>query len=393
MKIAIIASTAERLESIGALIRNHLPEDQFVLLQREGEELRLDRLDVASTGIVIIDGAMPDTSALKTISECTKERSNPAFIYLLQNCDVEALETLMHAGISDVIRLDGVESELLPAIERIRRRRYLTSSYQPRGKVLTFISCKGGVGSTFVAINLAYVLAEHFDKRVLLIDLHMQDGDAAFYLLDKPHNENLGDIIRQGGLDSTVIASAALKVTDRLFLLQAPDSPEKSTGITDQHVDNLISVAVQDYDYVVIDIPHMLDSVNMRALDRAETIFLVMQPLMNYLRAVVKQLHMFSMLGYPKERIQVILNRMDRNIELTTAQMQEVIAHPIEHIIPNDFRQAVESVNLGIPLVKLDEASPVTKALDELAAKITGESHEATGQSSLAKFLRWWRSG
>lgn len=388
MKIAIVASTAERLESIGALIRHHLPEDQFVLLQREGEDLRLDRLDVTSMGIIIIDGAMPDAMAIKTISECTKERSNPAFVYLLQNYEVGALEALMHAGASDVIRLDAVDSDLLPALERIRRRRYLISSYQPRGKVLTFISCKGGVGSTFVAINLAYVLAEHFDKRVLFVDLHMQDGDAGFYLLDKPRNENLGDIIRQGGLDSTVIASAALQVTDRLFLLQAPDSPEKSTGITDQHVDNLISVAVQEYDYIVIDVPHMLDSVNMRALDRAETIFLVMQPLMNYLRAVVKQLHMFSMLGYPKERIQVILNRMDRNIELTVTQMQDVIAHPIEHIIPNDFRRAVESVNLGIPLVKLDETSPVTKAVIEFAGKITDESHEAKGTSFVAKVLR-----
>jgi len=392
VKIAIVASSRERLDSVGALVKHQLPEDQVMLLQREGEDLRLDRLDIDSTGIVIVDGAMPDDTAIKTIADRTKERINPAFIYLLQNYQIGALEALIHAGVSDVIRLDAIESELLPAVERIRRRSYLTSPYQPRGKVLTFIACKGGVGSTFVATNLAYVLAEHFDKRVLFVDLHMQDGDAAFYLLKSTRNGNLGDIIRLEGLDSTAIASTALQVTDRLFLLQAPDSPERSSGITDQHVEHLISVAVQDYDYVVIDIAHILDSVNMRALDRAETIFLVMQPLTNYLRAAVKQLHLFSLLGYPKQRTQMILNRMDHQIDLTVAQMQSATGQSIEHIIPEDFRKAVESVNLGIPLVKLDERSPVTKSLIELASKITGESRVARGAHWIANILRWWRS-
>ena len=39
-----------------------------------------------------------------------------------------------------------------------------------KGKILAFISCKGGSGATFLAANLAYVLATQTNKKVALLD-------------------------------------------------------------------------------------------------------------------------------------------------------------------------------------------------------------------------------
>lgn len=386
MKIAAIASTPEMLREIVDLLEKRLLDDQFIFLQRQDGEVRLERVDLVTTNVVILDAHAVNDRDLKIIADCTRERSKPVFIYLCESPTAEDLQRLMHAGVLEVVSLPLEGNDLLNALERIRGRRYLSSTYNARGKVATFISCKGGAGATFVATNLAYVLSQEFSQRVLFIDLHMQDGDAAFYVMEKVGPQSLGDVVRQTGMDSTVIASAAQPVAEGFYMLKAPDSPEKSAGVTAQQIDNLITLAIQDYDFVILDIAHNLDSINMKALDRADFIFPVMQPMVNYLRAMVRQLRVFAMLGYVNEKIHILVNRMDTMIVLPLEKMQETLGRPISFQVPNDFRKATESVNLGIPIGKLAAESPVTESLRTLCktlCEIQDKSKEVSVFSKL----------
>ena len=43
-----------------------------------------------------------------------------------------------------------------------------------QGKIISFINMKGGVGKTTLCINIAYTLAAHFNKKVLLVDIDPQ---------------------------------------------------------------------------------------------------------------------------------------------------------------------------------------------------------------------------
>lgn len=386
MKIAAIASTPEMLREIVDLLEKRLLDDQFIFLQRQDGEVRLERVDLVTTNVVIFDAPAVNDRDLKIIADCTRERSKPVFIYLCESPTAEDLQRLMHAGVLEVVSLPLEGNDLLNALERIRGRRYLSSTYNARGKVATFISCKGGAGATFVATNLAYVLSQEFSQRVLFIDLHMQDGDAAFYVMEKVGPQSLGDVVRQTGMDSTVIASAAQPVAEGFYMLKAPDSPEKSAGVTAQQIDNLITLAIQDYDFVILDIAHNLDSINMKALDRADFIFPVMQPMVNYLRAMVRQLRVFAMLGYVNDKIHILVNRMDTMIVLPLEKMQETLGRPISFQVPNDFRKATESVNLGIPIGKLAAESPVTESLRTLCktlCEIQDKSKEVSVFSKL----------
>ncbi len=389
MKIAVIASTAEVLSSIKEILEKKPTEDQFIFLTRQDGEIHLERLDLFSTNILIVDAVTITDTDLKNLTTCTRQHHNPAIIYVSSSHTEQDLKRLMHAGVSEAIHFPVSGQELTGAIEQIRSRRYLSSVYHPRGKVLTFISSKGGAGATFLATNIGYLLACEFEKKVLFIDLHMQDGDAAFYVTDQTSSVTLGDIVKQVGLDSTVIASAAIKIADNYFMLQAPESPEKSSGIAAQHIDNLITVAIQDYDYVILDIPHDLDAVNMKALDRADLIFPVMQPMVNYLRAMVKQLRVFTMLGYSDDKVQVLLNRMDPSVGLTIETMEETINRKIAKVIPNDFQHVAESVNTGMPIGKLAPGASVCDSLRSLSKELTGTVPAESEPSVLKKLFSW----
>lgn len=387
MKIAVIASTPERLHELQEILERAAGEDQFVFLQRHGREIHLDRVDLFSTNILILDSENVAADDLRVIANCTREHVNPAILYLCGTHSETELLDLMRSGVTEVVNLPLISAELRDAIERIRARHYISSAYRPRGKVISFISCKGGAGATFIAANLGYALATECHQKVLLIDLHMQYGDASFYLTDNLSHSTLADIVKQSGLDSTVVATASLQITPDYFLLQAPESPEKAAGIQPQHIDNLLTVAIQDYDFVIVDLPLTLDALSMKALDRSDRVFPVMQPMVPYLRAMGNLLHLFSMLGYDAHKVSVLLNRTDQTLSLSMSRMEDVIQKKIDRLIPNDFIHAGESSNTGLPILKVSADSPISISLREMAKDLSGVALASHKQNLFSKLF------
>lgn len=385
MKIAAIASTPSSLVGIKEILESNGSEDQFVFLERREGALDIDRLDLFSTNILIVDSETLSKSDLKTISSCTNDHANPAIIYATSNPQDGQMLELMRAGVAEVIGFPVSRLELLEAVERLRARRYIASSYRPRGKILSFISAKGGAGATFIAGNLGYALATVCKQKVLFIDLHMQFGDAAFYLVESAGPSTLTDVISQTGLDSSVIASATTQVAENFYLLQAPDSPDKAVGIKPQHIDNLLTVAIQDYDFVIVDLPREIEAITMKVLDRSDKIFVVFQPVVSYLRALAKVLHLFTLLGYESRKIGTVLNRMDKAVAISLGKIEDAIQKPIDWVFPNDFLNATESVNTGIPIQKLQARIPLSETFTAMACDIAGIKLESVESAP------WWR--
>ena len=65
-----------------------------------------------------------------------------------------------------------------------------------RAKVLSFASGKGGVGKTGVSVSMAYVLANLFDKKVLLLDCDIGLGNVHI-LLDLSRVRTLKPCLRE----------------------------------------------------------------------------------------------------------------------------------------------------------------------------------------------------
>lgn len=387
MKIVVIASNPEILHQIQSLLERNPGSDQFIFLQRHGKQIGLDRIDLFSTNVLILDSDSINPEDMKTIAACTREHINPAILYLCANHSEQQLLELMRAGVSEVIHLPLAEHELHEAVERVRARNYISASYRPRGKIVSFMSCKGGAGATFLATNLGYALATECRQKVLFIDLHMQYGDASFYLSSTVSHHTLADIIKQSGLDSSAIASAAMQVAPDFYLLQAPESPEKAAGIQIQHVDNLLTVAIQEFDFVIVDLPHALDAISMKVLDRSERVFPVMQPMVPYMRAMSNTLHLFGMLGYESHKINVLLNRMEENLSISMNTIEDAIQKKVDRVIPNDFLHAADSVNNGVPILKVAPQSGICISLLEIAKDLSGVTSHTKEKSFFEKLF------
>jgi len=386
MKIIVISNSDESSLGVRKVLESFGDLDQIQNLARIDSALRFDRVDLASAEVVIIDAEQVSEQDIRSIASIEQAHPHLSVIYLCNSSTHDELVQLIRAGVADVLHKPLHNNEFKLALDRIRDKKFNTG--RRISKVISFISCKGGAGASFLATNFAYILAKECNKRVLFIDLHMQGGDAAFYLTNIQGGSTIVDIAKHSDLDAMMISSASILVEDNFYLLPSADSPEKAVGLNAGHIDNLISVASKDYDFVIIDMPHVLDGITIKALDRSDQIFLVTQPIMTYLKAVSLILNLFTRLEYEDSKVRVLLNRMDNVGVLSVARVEGSIQKNIAATVPNDFLNAVEAVNTGVAIAKVSPRSPISESLRMLAQELCGIGGTTTKAVEKKSFLK-----
>ena len=107
------------------------------------------------------------------------------------------------------------------------------------GKVVGFMSNKGGVGKSTLAVNTAVALAVRHPGRVLLVDASVQMGVCAS-MLDLQPTASIADAVRQRHrLDETLIRQLATPHAGGLHLLAAPADPLEAGDLDDDVISRI----------------------------------------------------------------------------------------------------------------------------------------------------------
>jgi len=132
----------------------------------------------------------------------------------------------------------------------------------------------------------------------------------------------------------------------------------------------------QRFDNVIIDTPHNFDSVTISALDHADQILVVLTLEIHAIRSTRRALEIFDRLGYPRKKVRIVVNRYSKNIELDQKQVEDFLGERVIAFIQSDYKAAVNSINLGQPLIDSAPGSLVTSDLVNLANKIFADKVE-----------------
>jgi pilus assembly protein CpaE len=383
MKITVLSNNPPSFQSLKTLLEEHCKSDQLVLLDRATAKINIEMDEVATAALLILDYADVEQLDWTAIEEFNL-RNPQSTTLLVCRGDLESI--LMHAmrvGVRDVLNSPVDKDQFLQVVQRARVRLLMASGGRATGKVFTFIPCKGGSGTSFICSNLGFVLSELHKKRVLLIDLDLHFGDASFYITDDDSGRSLADIVRQNALDGAMIETASVQIGSHFWLLRAPQNPEQAIGITPDQIDNLITVAARNYDFVFVDLERALDPLSLRALDRADTIFPFMQTMLPYVRGTQKLQRTFRALHYPESKIKLIANRYDKSSDLSLSKIEDALKTKFYKVLPNDFPNATASMNAGKPIYQVSPSGSLTTAIMELANELVGQVGIAPAQPSL----------
>jgi pilus assembly protein CpaE len=305
---------------------------------------------------------------------------------LCANQSPEFLINAMRAGVREVLPSPVSKEALLNAVERIEHKLGLGAKARQPGRILAFIPCKGGSGATFIATNLAYQLAAE-EKKVLLIDFNLQFGDAILFVHDSKPSTNLADVARNiHRLDASFLGGSVVNISPNLAVLAAPEDPGHAMEVKPEHVDVVLNLAVNHYDFVVLDIGRNLDAVSIKALDRAHQVYPILQLTLPFVRDASRLLAVFRSLGYSREKIRVTVNRYQKGSEIGLEDVERSLGVRPFKTIPNSYEAVAASVNHGSPIATIARNNPVTKSLQEFAHELVKQPGE--GQGWLGRLIR-----
>jgi pilus assembly protein CpaE len=335
------------------------------------EQLRQKHVDLV---VLPLDG-VADLQLATLEREIRRERYT-AVIGTAPKQEPEIMLRAMRAGIQEFLVSPPDPKDFAAAVDRLMRR---TQASTENGEVIAVYSAKGGLGVSSVATNLAFGFAKnHPGARTALADLVVGAGDVRVLLNLNP-SYDLGDLVAKiDRVDAELLNSLLTPTNAGVWVLPAPDQPEADDAVDANTITMVIQHLRHNFAFTVLDCEHYLNERTLSALDAADRLVLVTHLSVAALRSTQRTINLARRLGYPNEKLCVVVNRWQSGEVLSPSDAEDVLKAEIFFKLPNDYRVASGSLTNGKPISEFEPTSKLAYAYTQLAAKLGGGDHVKT---------------
>lgn len=345
--------------------------------------------------VFLVDDTLPLDGPLPVIQQIMARNPHATVVVIASAATLEYVRQAMLAGARGFV-MRPISGEVLAqtlwqAFEVERHRRDLLARASPAdgrlsepGQVVAVTSLKGGVGNTFLAVNLAIALQRQSKRPVALVE-GPPGGDMAVLLNLRP-TYTLSDLMPQlANLDAELLTGAlaahqsGLKVLPyRLPALAAsPASPEALATVV-RHLQGI-------FGFVVLDAAGLWGEGLAMLLEAADTALIVATPEMPALRRATILYESAQAMGFPEGRLRLVVNRATEEGGISARDIASRLRIPDPLSIAADRPAAVYSVNRGIPIVLSNERHPVSRGIAALAKEVLALAMQANGSEAMAR--------
>lgn len=281
----------------------------------------------------------------------------------------EHIVEAMKAGASDYFVIPVDPLALQRAIEKVRAQRTLSNGRA--GLCYSFMSSKGGLGATALAVNFAALLAGRHEHTVALCDLCLQAGDVAT-MLDMPQERTIADLCSNfHRLDGHFLKGVLGRHASGIRFLPAPRNQEDAEIVHPEHIEKICTLLAEAHSRVIIDCPSMLiDDCTLQAFNVSEKLFVIIDLSVPALRNAARLFSLLGRLGIESAKIEFVVNRYTRGSTLSLNAADKLIGKKIFWALPNDFENVFSSINRGVPLVTATPRAALAKSLAEFIDKL-----------------------
>lgn len=204
------------------------------------------------------------------------------------------------------------------------------------GTSLCLFSGKGGVGKTFLTLNLAGIYAT-IGKKVLILDLDLSSGCVAVSL-NKSYEKTIYNFVDD--YNNNRFKDFSTYVThynEFIDFIPSPKDPRQATKIDSKYIEIAIDKAMNYYDVVLIDTNHQLSEMNLVILDTVDSILFVMQNDPMDLKNMKSLLSIFRDLEKTNYKILLNNSRDPFKKYFTLFDMKNVLKANIDYSLSNEF--------------------------------------------------------
>ncbi len=363
---------AIRDQGIAKQISSTLSEISYVKIERIFENSSIEKPTGAETipDLIILDDHPEGEKALFKINLLRNYYEQTPMFVISSDTLPEHIIEIMKAGAAEFFFIPLDPQAIKTAVEKVRTNLHSTKMAS-KGRVYSFISSKGGLGTTVVAVNTAVGLTKDGNNRVALIDMSLQSGDSST-LLDVVPQATLADLCSNyHRLDFSFLQGAMTKHPTGLHFLAAPADPEYCATIQAEHIKKILDLAKDLYDNVVIDCTSMsITASSLEAFKASDKIFVLTDLSVPAIRNASRLVELMRKKGISADKIEFSVTRFIKGNTLSLSEIEENLKKRIFWLFPNDFENTVSSINRGVPLIDYQPKTSLARNVFEFVEKL-----------------------
>jgi pilus assembly protein CpaE len=203
-------------------------------------------------------------------------------------------------------------------------------------------------------------------KRVTLVDLDLQFGDLGLVLGLDPAKTIYDLAVSGGTLDAEKVRAFTAVHSTGLRVLLAPVRPDQASVVTPDFLRELYAILRESNDIVVVDTPPGFNAEVIATIDASSHVCLLGMLDAPSIKNAKLGLETLDLMGYPHERIRLVLNRADTNVGITHADVVRVLGKAPDVLVPST-RDVVRAINAAEPIVMSKSRTEAGKAFQALA--------------------------
>jgi pilus assembly protein CpaE len=325
----------------------------------------LEHLAKVKPEVLVLDvGAVPTDLAI-AIRQAKLQAPRTKIVAIHSVDDPKIILAAMRAGANEFLH-PPLEESLPLALERILNSPDNEVMPASRGKIIGFLSAKGGCGATTLACHIAWELQNQTRKNVLLADLDLTSGLVGF-LMKTPSSYSILDAVKNlSRLDESMWKALIVEHRPGLSVIPAPASYTRWDHPDEAQLKQVLQFMRTQHDWIVLDLGRSMNSIASAVLDEIDQLLLVSTLEVVALHGLKSIVHGLFDQG---EKLQLVLNRTPKMMDISTQELEKILGRSLYAALPNDYMGLYQSYSSGN---LLNSNTRLAQHFGLLAAKIAG---------------------
>jgi pilus assembly protein CpaE len=369
--VGCVIGTSELLGAVQNVLRDF--NAQIVIDERDipSREVFQHKIEQTLPDVMLLDAAQGIRDFEEIIRLVKASSAQPKVIVLNTSADPAMIMRYVRAG-ADEYLYPPIETDLKAALERMSAERMKQkAALQKRGKVLGFVSAKGGCGATTAACHIAVEMHKLTNSEILIADFDFEGGMVGFLMGSKQRYSIIDAAENTHRLDASFWKALTSNGHRGVEVVVSPaqGTPMAKLYRNPEDYRKVVRFTRSVYEWTIVDMGSGFGYPMQSLLEELDELYI-------YTTTEVPALHQAKTLcaaikekGYPPHRMHVVVNRLPKRSELTLDELDQLLGHRVYGTIPNDYHVINEAYSEGLLVAG---GSKLVQHFDRLAAKIAG---------------------
>lgn len=276
------------------------------------------------------------------------KKSSPQtkIIAIHENDDPAIILAALRAGANEFVT-PPFDATLRPAMERVLELTEDERTPERRGKVVGFLSAKGGCGATTLACHIAADLRRKTGKDVLLADLDLTSGMVGFLMKVSGSYSILDAVANLSRLDESLWKALKSEWKPGIDVIPSPEDFSHERAPSRDEWRQVLKFMRTQHDWIVLDLGRSLNEVVATLYGELDELLLVSVLEVSALHGLKSIAQKLRDRGEDLTKLEIVLNRTPKMMDITQEELQKVLGRPLYAMLPNDYPSLYQSYSAG----------------------------------------------